>query len=99
MLGTGFRGEVRAPIASTVRAWNGARRAGDGRVRVVAVDLPSGLDCDTGEPADPTVFADVTVTFVAEKVGFANPNAAAHLGRVVVGDIGVPPELVERAIL
>jgi NAD(P)H-hydrate epimerase len=61
---------------------------------VVAVDLPSGLDCDTGTPADFAVEADVTVTFVAKKIGFRNPKAAKHLGRVIVGSIGAPQELV-----
>ena len=43
--------------------------------RVLAVDIPSGLDCDTGEPFGPAVRADHTVTFVAQKKGFANPAA------------------------
>jgi len=54
------------------------------------VDLPSGLDCDTGQPADPCIRADATVTFVAPKLGFANPAARSVLGRVVVADIGAP---------
>lgn len=89
MLGTGFAGEVREPIATAIEQVN----AGQGPL-VLAVDVPSGLDCQSGRPATATVRADVTVTFVARKVGFAAPSAAAHLGRVVVADIGAPPELI-----
>ena len=63
---------------------------------VVAVDLPSGLDCDRGEPLGTCVRAAHTVTFVAEKIGFANPNAGQYLGRVTVGGIGCPRELIEQ---
>jgi NAD(P)H-hydrate epimerase len=65
-------------------------------VPVLAVDIPSGLDCDTGEPLGlACVRATRTVTFVAEKVGFANPIARQYLGQVTVGDIGCPRELIE----
>jgi len=65
-------------------------------VPVLAVDIPSGLDCDTGEPLGPAcVRATRTVTFVAEKKGFANPNARQYLGEVIVGDIGCPRELID----
>ena len=65
-------------------------------VPVLAVDIPSGLDCDTGEPLGPAcVRATRTVTFVAEKIGFANPASRQYLGEVIVGDIGCPRELVE----
>jgi NAD(P)H-hydrate epimerase len=65
-------------------------------VPVLAVDLPSGLDCDTGEPLGTScVRATRTVTFVAEKLGFANPKSRQYLGEVTVGDIGCPRELIE----
>ncbi|NOZ27149.1 MAG: NAD(P)H-hydrate dehydratase [Chloroflexi bacterium] len=62
---------------------------------IVAVDCPSGLNCDTGE-LDPTALAaDVTVTFAYPKVGhFLFPGAGA-LGRLLVADIGTPPELAD----
>ena len=64
-------------------------------VPVLSVDLPSGLDCDTGEPLGPAcVRATHTVTFVAEKFGFTNPRGRPYLGQVTVGDIGCPRELV-----
>jgi len=89
LLGTGFTGQPRAPLDALIRAINAAEKA-----KVVAVDLPSGLDCDTGKPADPCVRADLTVTFVARKIGLDQPAASNHVGRVIVADIGVPPELV-----
>jgi len=62
---------------------------------VLAVDIPSGLDCDTGLPLGPScVRATKTVTFVAEKAGFANPDSRQYTGEVIVGDIGCPRELI-----
>jgi NAD(P)H-hydrate epimerase len=95
LLGTGFRGEMRPGIAALVDALN--RRRGLTGARVVALDLPSGLDADTGRPARPTVVADVTVTFAARKVGFDATEARPFLGRVVVAGIGVPAEIVRAA--
>ena len=63
---------------------------------VLAVDVPSGLDCDTGEPLGPCVRATRTVTFVAEKAGFANPRSRQFTGEIIVGDIGCPRELIEQ---
>jgi NAD(P)H-hydrate epimerase len=58
--------------------------------------VPSGLDCDAGEPLGPAcIRATRTVTFVAQKVGFSNPNSRQYLGEVTVGDIGCPRELIE----
>ena len=91
LLGTGFRGEVRDDVAQLITACN---RASAGGARVIAVDLPSGLDCDTGQPARPTVQADLTVTFVAPKPGLASERARAHVGRIMTVDIGAPLDLV-----
>ena len=84
ILGTGAIGEPRSPFAETIRWLN--NQTG----KKLAVDLPSGLDCDTGEPSVATVRADHTCTFVAPKAGFPNPAAAQFLGKVDVLDIGVP---------
>jgi len=90
LLGTGARGDPRPPYAHVIRWMNqfAARRC--------AVDLPSGLDCDTGEPADPTVRADLTCTFVAWKRGFLNPAAQPYLGKIIVVPIGVPGSLLKE---
>ena len=85
LLGTGSSGEVRPPLDAVIAAANSARAGAH-----LAVDLPSGLDCDTGQPARSTFRADVTVTFVARKRGFDAPEAAPWIGRGVVVGIGVP---------
>lgn len=96
LLGTGFSGEPRPHMAEIIRAVNASHEQQN--KLVLAVDLPSGLDCDTGKPAQPTMEADVTVTFVAKKIGFKNPEAAKYLGRVVVGGIGAPISLVKEIL-
>ena len=63
---------------------------------VLAIDLPSGLDCDTGNPPGSCIEATRTITFVAEKIGFANPAAKKYLGQISIGDIGCPRELIDR---
>jgi NAD(P)H-hydrate epimerase len=86
MLGTGAVGEPREPYRSAIE-WLNTQSA-----KVLAVDLPSGLDCDTGEPSAFTVKADVTCTFHAPKIGFANPTAQEFLGELHVVSIGIPTE-------
>jgi NAD(P)H-hydrate epimerase len=93
LLGTGTEGPPRGAVATAIAALNAERRSG---LRVLAVDLPSGLDADTGAAADCCVRADVTATFVAEKAGFANPAAAAFTGQVHVVGIGAPAGLLRR---
>jgi NAD(P)H-hydrate epimerase len=82
LLGTGISGEVRGTMRAAIEAWP--------NVRTVAVDLPSGLNADTGEPCGCCVRADVTVTFQFAKRGFENPASRAYVGRLVVADIGIP---------
>ena len=97
LLGTGAVGPPRAAVAVAITAINEVRAAaGDFAARVLAVDLPSGLDADTGEAAGACVRADLTATFVAEKAGFANPSAAAFTGTVHVLGIGAPAALLRR---
>src|SRR5205085_6312119 len=72
---------------------------GESRSAVLAIDLPSGLDCDTGEPLGPAcIRATKTVTFVAEKAGFANPASRQYTGEIVVADIGCPKEIVDAVL-
>lgn len=89
LLGTGTQGEVREPYATAIGAIN---RSG---AHVLAVDLPSGLDCDTGRPLGPCVRAEQTATFVARKTGFDRPGAADWTGGVHVIDIGVPRAMLD----
>ncbi|TMG25137.1 MAG: NAD(P)H-hydrate epimerase [Chloroflexi bacterium] len=87
LLGTGVRGSLREPIRSAVRTINGARAVG---VPVAAVDTPTAVDLTSGEPSDPVVRADLTVTFHRPKVGLRTRRGAALAGRVLVAPIGIP---------
>lgn len=84
LLGTGARGEIREPYATVIAAVNESGKP------VLAIDIPSGLDCDTGRPLGPTLRAAKTVTMAALKIGFRDPEAAAYTGEIVVADIGAP---------
>lgn len=90
LLGIGLRGSVRPLPARLMTMINEAHRP------VVAVDVPSGLDADTGEPLGIAVDADVTVTFGAPKQGFLTPGGSSHVGRLVVDDLGMPDWLIHR---
>jgi NAD(P)H-hydrate epimerase len=90
LLGTGAQGNPRSPFDCAIDAINA--RAGD--TKVLAVDVPSGLDCDTGQPGSPTVRADHTCTFAAMKIGFTQPTAAALTGTIHICDIGISPEML-----
>lgn len=93
MFGTGLTRPIAAPYAGIIdQVNNQADRP------VLAIDVPSGLDCDTGEPLGPCIRAKRTVTFVAEKAGFANPASRQYTGKITVGDIGCPRELVDKII-
>ena len=88
LFGTGLRTPPREP--RYIQWMN------DHGVPLLAVDVPSGLDCDTGEPLGGVcVRAARTVTFVAEKVGFVKRISRQYLGEVTVGDIGCPRELID----
>lgn len=84
IFGVGTEGAPREPYATMIRQIN---RAGK---KVFAVDIPSGLDADTGIPFNPTVQACCTATFMAMKKGFLNPEASKSLGQIHLIDIGIP---------
>jgi NAD(P)H-hydrate epimerase len=91
IFGTGLNAPIEGPVAEVIRVMNKARR------RIVAVDLPSGLDADSGEILGTAVEAFMTVTLARPKRGLflgAGPNLA---GIIRVGDIGIPDELIARA--
>jgi len=87
LLGTGVRGALREPVRSAVEVIGQARAAG---VPVVAVDTPTAVDLSSGEPSDPAVIADLTVTFHRPKTGLLTRRGAAHAGRILVAPIGIP---------
>jgi NAD(P)H-hydrate epimerase len=87
LLGTGFRGPLRNPLREVVAILNDARTGG---AEVIAVDVPSGLDADTGSVPGGCVEADLTITLGFAKVGcFVDPGRVA-VGELEVVDIGIP---------
>ena len=90
LLGTGAQGPLREPYARAVTVANqhqGMR---------IAIDIPTGFDCDTGQANDPTFRADHTLTFVARKLGFEQNNADQFVGVAHDISIGVPRKLLEQ---
>lgn len=95
LLGTGIRGQVRAPFDAFIAAVN-AYREEHPQTKVLAVDVPSGLDCDTGLPCGIAIKADQTATFVTLKQGFLAGDGPEYTGTTHVIDIGIPPALLDR---
>lgn len=84
ILGTGISGKIREPYASAIDMINKLKAF------KIAIDIPSGLDPDTGNLSDRCVKADVTITFHKMKVGM--PKRKDMCGTILVEKIGVPPE-------
>ncbi|MHC4575167.1 MAG: NAD(P)H-hydrate epimerase, partial [Planctomycetota bacterium] len=86
LFGTGLSGELREEYKELVEGINSQN------CPILAVDIPSGLDCDSGEPLGAAIKASYTVTFVAVKKGFAAAGSGrAYTGEVFVASIGVEP--------
>jgi len=90
IFGTGLDREVHGRAAEIIEWINATGRP------VLAVDVPSGLDCDRGRPLGVCVKATRTVSFVGYKPGFTEMSAQPFVGEIEVGEIGVPIELVQR---
>jgi NAD(P)H-hydrate epimerase len=90
LFGSGLRGPVRPPYDRIIEAINASP------ARVFAVDTPSGLDSDTGQPLGATIRAHHTATIVAMKQGFATPASREWTGEVNVIDIGLPRALFSQ---
>ena len=89
LLGTGSSGDPRPPVDQAILAANSFSA-----IRV-AVDLPSGLDCDKGACGSPTFLADHTLTLVAQKSGFQTESAKRVLGELTVVGIGIPSGVLD----
>jgi NAD(P)H-hydrate epimerase len=83
LFGTGLTGQLSDQYKSLIESINGCYRP------ILAVDIPSGLDCDTGEPLGAAVRAAWTMTFVAVKKGFVCASAAQYTGEIFVASIGI----------
>jgi len=90
ILGTGISGKIREPYASAIDLINKSKTF------KLALDIPSGLDPDTGNASDKCVKADVTITFHKMKVGM--PKRKDMCGTILVEKIGIPPE-AEASVL
>lgn len=90
IFGTGLRGEITGLTADVIDSINDAHRP------TIAVDIPSGLDSDTGAVLGRCVHADVTVTFALPKLGHFTYPGAAYVGKLIVGDIGIPHSLYDE---
>jgi len=91
LLGTGLSGKVRGPIGKLIEIINASGKP------VLAVDIPSGLDADTGEPLGIAVRAAETVTMGLPKLGLYLYPGIDHAGRVTVADIGFPSNLIAES--
>ena len=90
LLGTGASGPPRPPY-DTMIEWMNAES-----IKRFSLDLPSGLDCDTGLPTPTTIRATATATFCSLKTGFRCEAAQEYLGQVKVMDIGLPPGWLDK---
>jgi NAD(P)H-hydrate epimerase len=92
LLGTGASGPPRAPLDMVIHRLNASP------AKRLAVDVPSGLDCDTGQVAGVAFRADHTCTFLAPKPGLLIPSARPFVGQLHVLDIGVPRKIVNEIL-
>lgn len=90
LFGTGLSRAIGPPHEAIIHDIN------QSGANILAVDIPSGLDADSGEPLGPTVRAHHTVTFVGMKEGFLYPAARPYIGELHFADIGAPRKLVDE---
>ncbi len=90
LLGTGASGALKVPYNLIVEEINQTSRP------VLAIDCPTGLDCNLGSVETIAVQATATITLVARKHGFESEAGASCCGEILVGDIGIPPNLLAR---
>jgi len=85
LFGTGLKGRLNAPLRNLIDAINNCS------CPKLAVDIPSGMDCDTGKSLGAVINASFTVTFAAVKKGFEAAGAKKHTGQIYVASIGIEP--------
>lgn len=90
LLGTGIEGKIREPIASAIDLINSLKKSEHERISVVSIDVPSGLDPNTGKVSDKAVKADLVITFHRMKRGISSSNE--HMKEILEKSIGIPPE-------
>ena len=88
IFGTGLSGTLSGGFDKLINAVNTLKKP------IVAVDIPSGLDCDTGYPLGTAIKAKATVTFAAAKKGFTNTSSLEYTGEIYIASIGIEPEQI-----
>jgi NAD(P)H-hydrate epimerase len=90
LLGIGYKGELRKPFDQAIKLINAAE------LPVLSMDIPSGLNADTGAVMDNAVSADLTVTFVAAKQGLFTGKGPALCGEVIYHSLDIPEHIFEQ---
>ena len=93
IFGTGLKTDVKGIHAKTINLINNAGRP------IIAVDIPSGIDADTGQIKGTAVKADTTVTFGLPKIGHFIYPGAAYSGSLKIADISIPKTLIEKSLI
>jgi len=88
LFGTGLSGDVREPFKTLIGGVNNLNKT------IISVDIPSGLDCNTGKILGVAIKATKTVTFAVAKKGFYLNDGPSYTGKVIVSDISIPRELI-----
>lgn len=91
ILGTGVKGEVAGNFAEAIKCINRHNS------KIISLDIPSGLNCDSGEKCGVAIKANQTVTFAHPKLAMLTESGADHCGRVEIIDIGIPKKLSKEA--
>lgn len=90
LLGTGLSGNIRGVLSVIVRYLSSLKKT------VIAIDIPSGLDANTGKILGTVLPADITVTFALPKKGFKLNNGPEIIGKLEIIDISIPRVLMEK---
>lgn len=90
LLGTGIKGKLREPIASCIKMINHVKEKVSSNLKVISVDVPSGMDPDTGKVSDDAIFSDLVITFHKPKSGLSNKSK--FINELIVKSIGIPLE-------
>ena len=88
LLGTGIKGQIREPISSTIDTINSIREKEKERIKIASIDVPSGVDPDTGKIPDKAINPDLVITFHRIKKGLKKTEKY----QVIEKSIGIPPE-------
>ncbi len=92
LLGTGCKGAPRNPIQYAIEAINQTT------ANTLAVDIPSGMDCDYGATSEAIIRADHTCTFMAAKIGLIAPASKPYVGEIHVADLGIPASMIQAVL-